>query len=339
MGFRCLCLWGGAFSRILHFGVETGTKTSIFNRGLVFLCLWDGAFNRNLYFGVQTGTKTNLTLVVYVYGMVLLIASCTSMYKQAPKRAFFQLFMFMGWCFYSHLVLRCTNRHQIKPIFQLLMFMRWCFSRILYFDVQTGTKTNLSLFVYVHGIVLSIATCTSMYKQAPKQTYLQLFMFTGWCFDSHLILWCTNRHQNKPIFSCLCLLGGAFTRILYFDVQTGTKTNPFLDAYVYEVVPLLASCTSMYKQAPKQTYLQLFMFMGWCFYSHLVLRCTNRHPSKPIQLRFNCLFVWGCFQSKLVLRCTNRHQINQKKNTYQFIVSRLLQHVDVQLPWSSVVWT
>ena len=89
MGFRCLCLWDGAFSRILHFGVETGTKTSIFNRGLVFLCLWDGAFNRNFYFGVQTGIKTNLTLVVYVYGMVLLIASCTSMYKRAPKRAFF----------------------------------------------------------------------------------------------------------------------------------------------------------------------------------------------------------------------------------------------------------
>ena len=81
-------------------------------------------------------------------------------------------------------------------------------------------------------------------------------MFTGWCFDSHLVLWYTNRHQNKPIFSCLSLLGGAFTRILYFDVQTGTKTNLFfLDAYVYGVVPLLASCASMYKQATKQTYL------------------------------------------------------------------------------------
>ena len=59
MGFRCLCLWGGAFSRILHFGVETGTKTGIFNRGLVFF---------------------------YVYGMVLLIATCTSVHKLAPKQ-------------------------------------------------------------------------------------------------------------------------------------------------------------------------------------------------------------------------------------------------------------
>ena len=60
MGLRCLCLWGGAFSRILHVGVETGTKTSIFNRGLVF----------------------------YVYGMVLLIATCSSMYKLAPKQTY-----------------------------------------------------------------------------------------------------------------------------------------------------------------------------------------------------------------------------------------------------------
>ena len=61
--------------------------------------------------------------------------------------------------------------------------------------------------------------------------------------------------NNKPIFSCLCLWGGAFTRILYFRVQTGTKTNLFLVVYVYEVVLLLASCTSMYKLAPKHTYL------------------------------------------------------------------------------------
>ena len=65
------------------------------------LCsLWDGAFSRILYFGLQTGTKTKLVLVVYVYGvvlllasctsivygMVLLVASCTSVYKQAPKQ-------------------------------------------------------------------------------------------------------------------------------------------------------------------------------------------------------------------------------------------------------------
>ena len=136
----------------------------------------------------------------------------------------------MGWCFYSHLVLRCTNRRQIKPIF---------------------------LAVYVYEVVLFLASCTSMYKQAPKQTYLYLFMFTGLCFQSQLVLRCTNRHQNKPIFSCcLCSRDGALTRIFYFGVQTGTKTNLFLVVYVYWVVLLL-------------------------FYSHLVLRCTNRHQNKP----------------------------------------------------------
>ena len=133
----------------------------------------------------------------------------------------------MGWCFYSHLVLRCTKRRQIKPIF---------------------------LAVYVYEVVLFLASCTSMYKQAPKQTYLYLFMFTGLCFQSQLVLRCTNRHQNKPIFSsCLCSRDGALTRIFYFGVQTGTKTNLFLVVYVYWVVLLLASC----------------------------IRCTNRHQNKP----------------------------------------------------------
>ena len=139
--------------------------------------------------------------------------------------------MFMGRCFYLHLVLRCTNRHKNKPIFSCL-YMYLCvvlFYRILYFDVQTGTKTNLFLVVYVYGMVLFLASCTSMYKQAPKQTY----------------------------FSCLCLWGGAFTRILYFGVQTGTNTSLFTGVY-------------------------LFMFMGWCFYSHLVPWRTNRHQHKPI---------------------------------------------------------
>ena len=74
-------------------------------------------------------------------------------------------------------------------------------------------------------------------------------------FLSHLVPRCTSRHQNKPISCCLCLWVGAFSRILYFDVQTGTKTNLFLVVYVYEVVLLVASCSSVYKQAPKQTYL------------------------------------------------------------------------------------
>ena len=108
------------------------------------------------------------------------------------------------------------------------MLIGCAFSRILYFGVQTGTKTSLfsrGLVVNVYAMVLLIATCTSVYKQAPIQ----------------------------PFLSCLCLLGGAFSRILYFYVQTGTKTNLFLLVYIYGMVLLLASCTSTYKQAPKQT--------------------------------------------------------------------------------------
>ena len=115
-----------------------------------------------------------------------------------------------------------TNLFLFVYVYGLVLF-----SRILYFDVQPGTKTNLFLVVYVYGMVLFLASCTSMYKQAPKQTY----------------------------FSCLCLWGGAFTRILYFGVQTGTNTSLFnrgLVVYVYGMVLLTATCTSLYKQAPKQ---------------------------------------------------------------------------------------
>ena len=161
--------------------------------------------------------------------------------------------MLLWWCFGSHLVLPCTNGHQNNPIFSCLCLWDGAFSHIVYFGVQTGTNTNLDLVVY--GVVLFLASGTSMYKQAPKQTNLELFMFMEWCFYSHLVLWCTNRHQNKPILSCLSLWDGAFSRILYFGLQTGTKTNLVLLVYVYGVVLLLASCTSMYKQAPKRTYL------------------------------------------------------------------------------------
>ena len=159
--------------------------------------------------------------------MVLLGSSCTSVYKQAP----------------------------IQTFFSCLCLWSGAFSHILYFGVQTGTNTNLDLVVYVYRVVLFLASCTSMYKQAPKQTYLKLFMFMGWCFYSHLELWCTNRHQNRPILSCLILWDGAFSRILYFGLQTGTKINLVLVVYVYGVVLLLASCTSAYKQAPTQAYL------------------------------------------------------------------------------------
>ena len=51
-------------------------------------------------------------------------------------------------------------------------------------------------------------------------------MFMVWCFYSHLVLRCTNRHQNEPIFSCLSLRGGALSRIMYFGAQAGTKNKP-----------------------------------------------------------------------------------------------------------------
>ena len=115
MGFRCLCLWGGAFTHILHFSVQTDTKTSLFIRGLV----------------------------VYVYGTMLLIATRTSVYKQAQK----------------------------QPFLYSLCLWGGALTYILYFGVQTGTKTNLFLVVYIYVWCFFIASCTSMYKQAPKQTY------------------------------------------------------------------------------------------------------------------------------------------------------------------------
>ena len=142
MGFRCL--WGGAFTRILHFGVQTGTKTSLFNRGLV----------------------------VYVYGTMLLIATCTSVYKQAQKQPFLNCLCLWGGAFTYILyfgVLTSTKTN----LFLVVYCYVWCFFfyRILYFDIQTGTKTNLFLVVYVYWVVPFLASCTSMYNQAPKQTF------------------------------------------------------------------------------------------------------------------------------------------------------------------------
>ena len=129
----------------------------------------------------------------------------------------------MWGAFLSHLVLRCTNRHQTKPISSCLCLWVGAFSRILYFDVQPGTKTNLFLVVYVYGMVLFLASCTSIYKQAPKQTY----------------------------FNCLCLWGCAFTRILYFGVQTGTKTNLFkkdFSFFMFMGLLLVEACNLVYKR-------------------------------------------------------------------------------------------
>ena len=74
----------GALSLILHFRVQTGTKTTLFNGGLVVYAFDFGAFSRFLYFRIQIGTKTNLLnggLVAYVHELGVLIASCTSVYK------------------------------------------------------------------------------------------------------------------------------------------------------------------------------------------------------------------------------------------------------------------
>ena len=132
----------------------------------------------------------------------------------------------MGWCFYSHLVLWCTNRPQNKPIISCLCLWDGAFSCILFFLAQTGTKTSLFLVIYAHAVVLLLASCTSVYIQAPKQIY----------------------------FKCLLLWGGALSCILYLDVQTGSKTNLSLVVYVNGVVLLLASCYLVYKQAPNQAY-------------------------------------------------------------------------------------
>ena len=94
---------------------------------------------------------------------------------------------------------------------------------------KQAPKTNLFLVVYVYGVVLSVATCTFVYKQAPKQTYLTGGLVVYVFGVVLLVATCTSGYKqapHKPIlqgFSCLCLLGGecAFSRILYSGVQTG----------------------------------------------------------------------------------------------------------------------
>ena len=165
--------------------------------------------------------------------------------------------MFMGRCFYLHLVLRCTNRHKNKPFFSCLYLCVVLFYRILYFDVQTGTKTNLFLVVYVYGLVLFLASCSSDVQPGTKTNlFLVVYVYGMVLFLAS----CTSMYKQAPKqtnFSCLCLWGGAFTRILYFGVQTVTNTSLFnggLVVYVYGMVLLTPTCTSLYKQAPKQPF-------------------------------------------------------------------------------------
>ena len=100
--------------------------------------------------------------------------------------------------------------------------------------------------------MLLIATCISVNKQAQKQTFL----------------------------NCLCLWGGAFTYILYFGVQTGTKTNLFLVVYMYVWCFFIASCTSMYKQAPKQNLFLVVYVNGMVL---LLASCTSAYKQAPSQ--------------------------------------------------------
>ena len=64
--------------------------------------------------------------------------------------------------------------------------------RILYFDVQIGTKTYLSLIVKVYGAVLLIASCTSMYKQAQIIPFLVVYGVVL------LIASCTSMYKQAP---------------------------------------------------------------------------------------------------------------------------------------------
>ena len=60
----------GAIRHKLYFRVQTGTKTILFNGGLVIYVYGLGAFSLILYFHVQTGTRTTLFnggLVIYVF--------------------------------------------------------------------------------------------------------------------------------------------------------------------------------------------------------------------------------------------------------------------------------
>ena len=139
-----------------------------------------------------------------------LVLPCTNRHQKQPYLTAVQLFMLLVLVLLVVLVLPYTNRHQNKPFkrwFSCLYSWAWCLNRIVYFRVQIGTKnqaylTGVQLFVLM-GVVLLAASCTSVYKQAPEQTYLTdfqvVYVYGFGAFLSHLVLSCTYRHQNKPI--------------------------------------------------------------------------------------------------------------------------------------------
>ena len=187
----------------MYFRVQTGTKNK---HSFSCLCLLSGALSLILYFSVQTSTETNLILSVYVYRVVLLVATCTSVYKQAPKQTHFCWLCLWGGAFSRNLYCLVQTGTRTNLFLNSLCLLGGAFSLNLYFRVQTGTKPNLFLVFYVYWVVLSVATCTFVYKQAPKQTYL-----TGGLVD--YVFGMVLLVAYKPIlqgFSCLCLGGECF---------------------------------------------------------------------------------------------------------------------------------
>ena len=103
-------------------------------------------------------------------------------------------------------------------------------SRILYFRVQIGTRTNIFngfQVVYVYGFG---AFCRILYFRVHTGTKTNLF-------NGCLVVYVYGL--------------GAFSRILYFHVQTGTKSNLFNRGFsclcLRGLVPLAAYCTTGYK--------------------------------------------------------------------------------------------
>ena len=186
-------------------------------------------------------------------GLVLEVASCTSVYKQAPEQIYLtvvQLFMFMGFVLK---VASCTSVYKQAP--------------------EQVYLTVIKLFMFT-GLVLEVASCTSVYKQAPEQTCLTVFQ----CFYvyelgafSRILYFRVHTGTKTNLFNGYLVVYvyglGAFNRILYFSVQTGTKPYLFNRGF---------SCLCL---------------RGWCFQPHLVLLGTNRHQNKPILQGLSCL--WG----------------------------------------------
>ena len=83
-------------------------------------------------------------------GFVSLVASCTSVYKKVPKPSLFKRGIVVcayGFGACSRILYFRVQIGTKTNLFNrgLIVYVYWfgAFSRILYFRVQTGTKTNL----------------------------------------------------------------------------------------------------------------------------------------------------------------------------------------------------